>query len=145
MILQNLVAIKQKNKKRVGRGLGSGRGKTASRGSKGQKARGKIPATFIGNSLALYRKLPLRRGSGNPSKQEKTTVVNLLKLVNLKAKTVVNSETLVKEGIIPARLSRRSIKILGRTDLKNPLIVKLATSRSAKEAIEKAGGEVING
>lgn len=141
----NLPAIKQKNKKRVGRGLGSGKGKTAARGSKGQKARGKIPATFIGGGLPLYRKLPLRRGKGNPSKSEKTLVVSVEKLLNFKVKSVVDAETLAKEGIIPQKSSGRSIKILGTANLKNSLTVKLPTSKSAKASIERAGGEVVNG
>ncbi len=145
MNLQNLLVVKQKNKKRVGRGLGSGKGKTAARGSKGQKARGKIPATFIGGGLPLYRKLPLRRGKGNPRRVEKTLAVNLEKLINLKAKTIVDVETLVKEGILSKNNSQDTIKILGTANLKNSLIVKLPTSQSAKTAIEKAGGQVING
>lgn len=145
MILQNLLAVQQKSKKRIGRGIGSGKGKTAARGSKGQKARGKIPATFIGGGLPLYRKLPLRRGKGNPRRAEKTLAVNLEKLINLKAKTIVNVETLVKEGILSKNNSKDSIKILGTANLKNSLIVKLPTSQSAKTAIEKAGGQVSNG
>lgn len=72
MKLHELMKIKTKNRKRLGRGLGSGKGKTVGRGTKGQKARGKMPAGFVGN-LPLYKKLPLRRGKGNPnpSKKEK--------------------------------------------------------------------------
>lgn len=65
MKLHQLTKIKTKDKKRLGRGIGSGKGKTAGRGTKGQKARGKIPQTFTGG-LSLYKKLPLRRGYGNP-------------------------------------------------------------------------------
>lgn len=139
----NLPAVKQKNKKRIGRGIGSGKGKTAARGTKGQKARGRIPATFIG-ALPLYRKLPLRRGKGNRRKVEKTLIVNLEQLVSLKAQSEVSAETLIKEGIISKKY-QGSIKILGTTDLKNALIVKLPISKSAQAAIEKAGGKVING
>lgn len=73
MKLHELMKVRAKSRKRLGRGLGSGKGKTAGRGTKGQKARGKIPATFVG-SLPLYKKLPLKRGQGNPkpSKKEKS-------------------------------------------------------------------------
>ncbi|QQG43635.1 MAG: 50S ribosomal protein L15 [Candidatus Daviesbacteria bacterium] len=141
----NLPKVKQKNKKRIGRGIGSGKGKTAARGSKGQKARGAVPATFVGGGLPLYRKLPLRRGKGNPQKKDKVLAIPLEKLLNFKSKSTVDVEALVKTGIIPQKSSERSIKILGTADLKNPLTVKLPTSQSAKEAIKKAGGEVING
>ena len=67
MKLNELVKLKSRGKKRVGRGLGSKLGKTAGRGTKGQKARGKIPAGFTGAGLPTYKKLPLRRGLGNPS------------------------------------------------------------------------------
>lgn len=72
MKLNQMVSIKSKPKKRLGRGIGSGKGKTAGRGTKGQKARGKIPIG-LGGGLPLYKKLPLRRGQGNrsPSKKEK--------------------------------------------------------------------------
>lgn len=73
MKLNQLPKLKNRGKKRLGRGLGSGKGKTAGRGTKGQKARGKIPVNFSGAGLALYKKLPLRRGKGNksPGKKEK--------------------------------------------------------------------------
>ena len=78
-----------RHKKRLGRGIGSGKGKTAGRGTKGQKARGKIPATFVG-SLPFYKKLPLRRGQGNPKLSDKLVPIKLSKLNVFKSKTVVD-------------------------------------------------------
>ena len=70
----------RKVSKRLGRGTGSGLGKTAGRGTKGQKARGKIPASFTGAGLPTFKKLPLRRGLGNRIVSIKPKVINLSKL-----------------------------------------------------------------
>lgn len=128
-------------KKRVGRGIGSGKGKTAGRGSKGQKARGKIPATFTG-SLAFYKKLPLRRGKGNAKVSIKPKVVSLDKLGVFKAKTVIDIAKLLEEKIVSLKDTKRGIKILGTGEIKNVLTVKLPVSLAARKKIEKAGGKV---
>lgn len=126
-------------KKRLGRGIGSGKGKTAGRGTKGQKARGKIPAQFIGG-LSLYKKLPLRRGYGNltPSSKEKPVIIKLDKLTSFKPKSVVDLASLAA--------GRKGAKILKSSkDTKlPPLTVLIPVSRSVKELIEKAGGKVEN-
>ncbi len=77
MQLQSLPKIQARSQKRLGRGLGSGKGKTSARGQKGQKARGKIPAQFTGGGLALYKKLPLLRGWGNRLAGKKPVVIRL--------------------------------------------------------------------
>lgn len=71
MRLNELIKIVSIKNKRLGRGVGSSKGKTAGRGTKGQKARGKIPAGFSGGGLPAFKKLPLRRGLGNPSPSKK--------------------------------------------------------------------------
>lgn len=142
MKLHELVKIKTKSKKRVGRGLGSGLGKTAGRGTKGQKARGKIPATFAGGTLPLYKKLPLRRGKGNIKVSAKPKVVTLSNLQVFKPKTTIDLEKLLEEKIISKRDFKRGVKVVGGNGIKSQLIIKLSVSNNAKEVIEKMGGKV---
>ncbi len=136
-----------KKQKRLGRGIGSGKGKTGGRGSKGQKARGKISAQFIGG-LALYKKLPLRRGLGNSSSQKrlKPAIIKLDKLANLKSKTTVDILSLVENKILKKDEVQKGVKILYVSGVKLPVLtVLLPVSKSVKEAVEKAGGKVENG
>lgn len=132
-----------KLKKRIGRGIGSGKGKTAGRGTKGQKARGKIPATFTG-SLSLYRKLPLRRGKGNAPVSQKMKLIKLSQLNVFKAKEIIDIAKLIEAKIISAKEAKKGVKVLGNGEIKNALTVKLPTSVSVREKIEKQGGKVIN-
>lgn len=134
-------------KKRIGRGIGSGKGKTGGRGTKGQKARGKISAQFIGG-LALYKKLPLRRGLGNPSpkKISKPIIIKLDKLTVFKPKTKVDISSLIENKIIKKNEAQKGVKILMSEGVKlPPLIIALPVSKSVKDLIEKAGGKVENG
>lgn len=142
MKLHELLKIKLKSKKRVGRGIGSGLGKTAGRGTKGQKARGKIPATFTGG-LALYKKLPLRRGKGNTVLSEKLKTVHLSELSVFKDKTVVDVAKLIEVKIISEKEARQGVKILGDGEINKALTIKLLTSESTRQKIEKAGGKVV--
>ncbi len=131
-----------RDRRRVGRGLGSGRGKTAGRGTKGQKARsgGSIPPYFEGGQLPLVRKLPYKRGFHNPFRIEYEPV-NLDQLDAFPPGSEITPATLQA-----ARLVRTSqpVKILGRGTLSHPLkVCAHAFSRSAREAIIAAGGEVV--
>lgn len=141
MKLHELVKVKTKAKKRLGRGIGSGKGKTAGRGSKGQKARGKIPVGFTG-SLPLYKKLPLRRGKGNPKISSKPKEINLFHLNIFKSKSVVNIEELLKSKIITEKEAKAGVKILGNGEISKALIVKVPVSLMARQKIEKLGGKV---
>ncbi len=143
MKLDQLNKVTTRSKKRVGRGIGSGRGKTAGRGTKGQKARGKVPATFSGAGLPLYKKLPYRRGLGNRQVSPKAQIVQLSQLVDLEKGTVITIESLIKAGILPANKAKRPVKILGQAELKVALDVQVPVSKSAQLAIEKAGGKVV--
>lgn len=143
MKLSNLIKVKTSAKKRLGRGLGSGKGKTSGRGTKGQKARGKIPQTFTGN-LALYKKLPLRRGKGNVSITAKPKIIKLDKLSVFKARTVVDIIKLLEEKIVLEKDIKNGVKILGVGEITNALIVRLPVSKNARQQIEKAGGKVEN-
>lgn len=130
-------------KKRLGRGIGSGKGKTSGRGTKGQKARGKIPATFTG-SLALYKKLPLKRGKGNRRVSVKPKLINLSRLSVFKPKTIIDIGKLVEEEIVSQKEAERGVKILDGGEIKIALTVKLPVSIAARRNLEKAGGKVEN-
>lgn len=108
-----MLKIKANTKKIVGRGIGSGKGKTAGRGTKGQKSRGKIPAAFTGN-FPLYKKLPLKRGKGNPKLSTKPKLINLSRLNVFKAKEVVDIAKLLEAKIISEKQAKRGVKILGK-------------------------------
>lgn len=141
MKLNELIKIKAKSKKRLGRGIGSGKGKTAGRGTKGQKARGKIPLTFTGG-LPLYRKLPLKRGKGNPKRSLKRAIVNLSKLNVFKAGSIVDLQKLIDEGIVDIKDAKRGVKVLSYGEISKALVVKLLVSKIARIKIEKSGGKV---
>ena len=144
MNLTELPKIKERTKKRIGRGLGSGKGKTAARGQKGQKARGKIPAAVVGGGLILYKKLPFRRGLGNPKVSPKPVLVTLTQLNTLNPNTKVNANTLIEQKMVQSKeVSQKGIKVLGKGELTIPLTVALPVSESAKVSIEKAGGQVV--
>lgn len=147
MRLSELPRTKQKSKKRIGRGHGSGRGgHTSTRGTKGQKARGKIGIFFEGTKLkkSLIKKLPLYRGKGKFKPRRKAALVVNLKYLNLfKEGDAVNLVSLQEKGILEKQLPVGStIKILGDGEINVPLIICFPVSKSAREKIEKAGGRV---
>lgn len=129
------------SKKRVGRGLGSGLGKTAGRGSKGQNSRsgGGVRPGFEGGQLPLFQRLP-KIGFHNHNRKE-YAVVNIEQLNVFEDGAVVDTEALIAAGFVKNTLD--GIKVLGRGELSKKLTVKVnKTSASAKAAIEKAGGTV---
>jgi large subunit ribosomal protein L15 len=135
----------KKNRKRVGRGISAGQGKTAGRGTKGEGARsgsgGK--AYRQGGNLPFYRRLPFMRGQGfTPRNQVEYNEVNLDQLTEaFKADTEVTPETLEEAHLL--RDSRNPVVILGRGEMKVALKVRAhRVSAGAKEKIEKAGGSV---
>lgn len=147
MKLNTLPKIKTTRAKRIGRGPGSGKGKTGGRGTKGQNARGKLSIThahYEGGQRPLFKRLPYRRGKGNPKISTKPLVVNLEALNILPKGVEVDLAVLVKFGIVDENDSKLyGVKILGDGQLGHPLIVKLKTSKSAAQKIEKAGGKVV--
>lgn len=145
MKLNELVKSKIRRKKRVGRGIGSGLGKTAGRGTKGQKARGKIPASFTGAGLSTFKKLPLRRGFGNSGVSLKPKLLSLEKLNIFKTNSVVDLGSLLEINLINKKDLKKGVKILGGGVLTAKLIVKLPVSETARIEIEKKGGKVENG
>lgn len=144
MNLSNLPKITEKGKKRLGRGHGSGRAKTSGRGTKGQKARGKIPLFFEGGALPLIKRLPFRRGKGkNKPLKKSCMVVNVKVLQVLPDNSVVDLVCLIKNKIVAEDDAKRfGVKILGEGNLSKSLIIKLPISSGARKKIEKAGGRV---
>lgn len=142
MKLHEMLKVKTKGKKRVGRGIGSGLGKTGGRGTKGQKARGKIPASFTGSGLPTFKKLPLKRGLGNPGATTKHKIISLSKLNVFKSKTVVDLEQLLQANLISKKDIKKGVKILADSGLKVSLVVKLPLSKKAQMEITKIGGKV---
>jgi large subunit ribosomal protein L15 len=135
-----------KARKRVGRGIGSGSGKTGGRGVKGQKSRSGVAVNgFEGGQMALYRRLP-KRGFKNlfGSDFNVVSVARVQAAIDAKKldpKETVTVESLVKAGVV--RRAKDGVRLLGDGDLKTKLAFDVAgASKSAVEKIEKAGGSV---
>ena len=131
---------KQSDNFRRGRGHGSGNGKTAGKGHKGQKARSGAPRPgFEGGQMPLYRRIPKR---GFTNRNSKTIVgINVSALEVFDNDAVVSVETLIEQGIV--KNPRDGVKILGNGELTKKLTVKVtAVSEGAKAKIEAAGGTV---
>lgn len=132
-----------KKNKRVGRGIGSGLGKTSGRGQKGQKARsgGGVRPGFEGGQMPLIRKIP-KRGFNNKRFRKEYTIVNIQELNKYPAGTVVNLELLQKDGIVK-KAKNYGLKVLGAGELKNKLTIQAVKfSKTAEVAIMKAGGKI---
>ena len=131
------------SKKRLGRGIGSGLGKTSGKGHKGQWARsgGGVRPGFEGGQMPLIRRIP-KRGFNNHFKKV-YSIVNLSILESFDANSVVDMEVLNEKGLIKVMKDCVGLKVLGNGTLTKALTVKAkAFSASAKDAIEKAGGTV---
>ena len=131
----------RKARKRVGRGVGSGWGKTAGRGSKGQNSRsgGGVRPGYEGGQMPIHRRLP-KRGFTNMFKKI-YAVVNIRDLAKFESGSVVDEAALVRAGLIKGK--RDGIKLLGQGEISTPLTVKIhGISRNAKAKIEAAGGTV---
>ena len=140
MNLSNVRAPKKaaENRKRVGRGMGSGMGKTSTRGHKGQRSRSgsRMLRGFEGGQMPLHRRMP-KRGFNNPFRRE-YSIVNVEALAAL-GETTITPELLRKAGVIK---TKHPVKILGDGELKTALTVQAHKfSKSAQEKIIKAGGK----
>ncbi|HZP18286.1 MAG TPA: 50S ribosomal protein L15 [Terriglobales bacterium] len=140
MNLSNIRAPRRasEKRKRVGRGMGSGMGKTSTRGHKGQRSRSgsRLLRGFEGGQMPLHRRVP-KRGFTNIFRRE-YNIVNLEKLAAL-GESTINPEVLRKAGVIS---SARPVKILGDGELKAAITVQAHKfSKSAQEKITKAGGK----
>jgi len=139
--------IPKAKKKRLGRGIGSSKGKTSGRGHKGQKSRSGVAVkSFEGGQMPLYRRLP-KRGFNPINKKRLVAIISLSRIQEIiKKQTVfskdkINLSNLQKFKIINKKYKK--LKLLGSGDLKNKLNIEVnAISKSAKEKIEKVGGTV---
>ena len=147
-MLNTLVNLRKKkiSKKRVGRGIGSGTGKTSGRGHKGQKSRSGFSLQgFEGGQMPLYRRLP-KRGFTSIFKKNFNSI-NLMQIQNLidkkkiDTKEEITQELLLKKKIIKKKLE--GIKILGRGDIKSKIIIQAQkASKNAVKKVEKIGGKI---
>ena len=135
-----------KTKIRVGRGIGSGKGKTSGRGVKGQKSRSGVAIkSFEGGQMPLYRRLP-KRGF-NPISKKEITILNLEKIQsfidkkNIKPSEVLNSDLLKKLKLIDK--NSKKLKILGKGEIKAKINIEAdLVSKSALKKLEKIGGSI---
>lgn len=130
-----------KTPKRVGRGIGSGLGKTSGKGHKGQNARsgGGVRPGFEGGQTPLFRRLP-KKGFSNARFKKEYAVINLSDLNKFESDAVITPELLKEMGLVKNQLS--GVKVLGNGNLEKKLVVKAHKfSDSAKEQIEKLGGK----
>ena len=147
MKLNTLISNKTKYKKRLGRGIGSSKGKTCGRGHKGQKSRSGVAIkSFEGGQMPLYRRLP-KRGFRSLQNKKNIALINLTKiqLIISRQKNILNNKislsNLQKSKLI--NLKYKKLKLLGTGDLKQKLDVEVnSISKSAKDKIEKLGGKV---
>ena len=140
MKLHELTNLESKNRKRIGRGPGSGTGKTAGKGHKGQNARsgGGVRPGFEGGQLPLYRRLS-KRGFNNYNFATVYAVINVSDLERFDEGTVVDTELLKSVGLVNKELD--GVKVLGNGELTKKLTVKANKFSSvAKEKIENVGG-----
>ena len=146
MKLNTLSSKGSKNKKRLGRGIGSTKGKTCGRGHKGQKSRSGVAIkSFEGGQMPLYRRLPKRGFRSRKSKD--IALINLSKIQDtinnnkILPNTKINLQNLKKSNLINNKYRR--IKLLGSGDLNQKLDIEVnSISKSAKKKIEKLGGKV---
>jgi large subunit ribosomal protein L15 len=132
----------EKKRKRIGCGIGSGHGKTSTKGHKGQRARSGFSqrAGFEGGQNPLYRRLP-KRGFNNAAFRREYAIINLDRIAALDEKEV-SLETLQSHGLI--KKAENGFKVLGTGEIKKAVVVKAHRfSESAKAKIEKAGGQAV--
>ena len=136
----------RKTRRRVGRGEGSGQGKTCGRGVKGQRQRENIPPHQEGGQNAIYRRIPHLRGKTNRAMnigmfRKEIAVVNLGQLARFEPNSEVTPEVLAQAGLV--KQAKDGIKVLGMGEVPHPLTVKVhAVSAAARAKIEAAGGTV---
>ena len=149
MKLNNIKDNKGANqeRKRIGRGIGSGTGKTSGKGHKGQKARSGVAIKgFEGGQMPIHRRLP-KRGFNNINRvpNVELNIEKIEKLIDTKVidpKKVINHKTLMEIGLVKSENSK--VKLLGKGEIKNKINIEVTSSSSAaKEMVEKMGGSVL--
>ena len=147
MQLNTLTSKNSKSRKRLGRGIGSTKGKTSGRGHKGQKSRSGVAIkSFEGGQMPLYRRLP-KRGFNTAKDKKSIAIINLSKIQEF----IKNKKIMINDKISMSNLQKfklinkkyKKLKLLGTGDLKEKLDIEVnAVSKSAKQKIEKLGGKV---
>lgn len=140
------IGPKKKSKSRLGQGLSTGHGKTAGRGTKGQKAHSSVPFGFESGSRTgrLLKRLPFKKGVGNDVLGKKFVTVNLGQLAKLDKNTTVDARLLIEKGLVGAgEVGRRGVKILSGGKFNIPLTFNLPMSQKAQQKIEQLGGRLI--
>lgn len=135
------VAGSRKIRKRLGRGVGSGSGKTSGRGTKGHKSRsgGGVRPGFEGGQMPLHRRLP-KRGFANIFRKD-IVIVNIRDLAKFEKGSIVDETALIQSGLI--RGKRDGIKLLGQGEIEHALTIKVnSASKSAIEKVTRAGGKI---
>ena len=136
-----------KSRKRIGRGIGSGKGKTSGKGHKGQKSRSGVSIKgFEGGQMPIHRRLP-KRGftSVNRINYTELNLDKIQKLIEIKkidSKKIVNYKTFLDLGLVKSKKAK--IKLLGKGEIKVKIDLEVsASSKSAKDSVEKLGGSVL--
>ena len=138
------IGLKYKNRKRLGRGIGSGHGKTAGRGHKGAKSRSgwSTRLGWEGGQMPLFRRLP-KRGFNNKNFKKVYTIINVGELNDFADGSAVDLEAVLSAGLVSKEKHSRLFKILGTGELTKKLAVKVdAITASARRKVEDAGGSV---
>lgn len=144
MEISNLPSTIDKKLRRLGQGHGSGRGKTAGRGTKGQKARNSVPAFFEGGALPLTKRMPFLRGRGrNKIIKRHPIAVNIINLSKLPAKSTIDVEFLIKNGVVDSQAKLSGVKLIGNVKIDKAYEIKVPVSSGARKSIESAGGSVL--
>ena len=129
------------SRKRLGRGVGSGHGKTAGRGTKGHKSRsgGGVRPGFEGGQMPLHRRLP--KGGFTNIFKKKIAVINIRDLARFESGSIVDEAALIRASLVKGR--RDGIKLLGQGEIKIPLTIKVnEVSKNARDKIIAAGGNI---
>ena len=136
-----------KSRKRIGRGIGSGKGKTSGKGHKGQKSRSGVSIKgFEGGQMPIHRRLP-KRGFTNVNRINYTElnldkIQKLIEIKKIDSKKIVNYKTFLDLGLVKSKKAK--IKILGKGEIKVKIDIEVsASSKSAKDSVEKSGGSVL--
>jgi large subunit ribosomal protein L15 len=142
MNVHQLPKITERRQKRIGRGHGSGKVKTAGRGQKGQKARGKIRHGFEGGQASIFHRLPFMRGKNrNHSQKGVVVAVSLSKLTEFSSGDTITIASLIEKKVINSSVRNAKLIGVGPVD-KKFTVTGISVSKGARLALEKAGGTI---
>ncbi len=143
--LSNLPTLVARKKKRLGRGLGSGKSKAGRGITRHQKGRESIPLHFEGGQARLVKRFPLLRGKGiNKPFKKKPLIIDFSVLNQFKDGETVTVDTLIEKGLISDKAKVFGVKLLNKGKLQKKLIIKIPCSRTGKKIVEKMGSSVVS-